>query len=194
MGRPRKSSGVPGARIRMIEAFWQQLATRRYSQVTATSITEKVGCNRATFYYHFDSIDDLALRAVEASMPFEIMALAEGVFNGKIAEPRLSDAARRSIERLCLLAGVGGTQILIDHFKSALKQAWQARFHLDTTRDDVQAVMSFMASGVVGILGDWEGRPCDAEFDIRLQTISQLFSGPAIEFAKTHRHPTAPAG
>ena len=63
-------------------------------------------------------------------------------------------------------------------------EAWAGRFELDLGREDVHAVASFMASGVVGLLGEQSGRACDERFDARLQTISEIFSAPAIGFAR----------
>ena len=59
MARPRKDSEKRGAEARMIEAFWDQLSRMPYREVTAASVARQAGCNRATFYYYFDSIEDL---------------------------------------------------------------------------------------------------------------------------------------
>ena len=69
MARPRKDSEVKGAEQRMVEAFWSQLSRMPYRKVTAASIARQAGCNRATFYYYFDSIEDLAEEAVDAAIP-----------------------------------------------------------------------------------------------------------------------------
>ena len=183
MGRPRKGAGVKAADERMVEAFWNQLASTPYSEITATSIAQQVSCNRATFYYYFDSIDDLANYAVETSVPFEILHLVEGFLSGKLTSLHLDDRTRQAVERLCRLAGTDGCAMLLGRLTSSLEQAWTNHFDLDTSRDDVQAVITFMASGIVGVLGHWAGKPCNEEFDNYLQTISRVFSAPAIEFA-----------
>ena len=60
---------------------------------------------------------------------------------------------------------------------------WAERFGVALDQEDVRIVASFMASGIVGILGEQAGKPCDEHFDARLQVIGKVFSAPAIEFA-----------
>ncbi|MDO5669453.1 MAG: hypothetical protein Q4G50_05570 [Corynebacterium sp.] len=91
---------------------------------------------------------------------------------------------RVAVEGLCLLVGVDGSPALVTHLKQVLQQAWTRRFHLDTSREDVRAVTTFMASGIVGILGQFAGRPCDALFDAHLATVGRVFTSPALAFAK----------
>lgn len=186
MARPRKDSDIPAANERMVEAFWNQLSRRSYADVTATSITQEVGCNRATFYYHFDSIEDLAIYAVRRSVPREIITIVEKVLSGQLASIQLDDHTRQAIERLCLLAGEHGSTILVDQLKSTLQQTWARHFHLDASAPDVQAVITFMSSGIVGVLGTWANKPINENFDTYLQPISQVFSAPAIRFAQLH--------
>ena len=183
MARPRKDSEEKGAEARMIEAFWDQLSRMPYREVTAASVARQAGCNRATFYYYFDSIEDLAEQAVDAAVPTDIADLAERFLSEDSAPFRLDDAQRRAVERICLLTGLNGSARLTERFKRTLMETWASRFGLDLAQEDVRTVASFMASGIVGILGDQEGLPCDERFDARLQTISEVFSAPAMSFA-----------
>ena len=183
MARPRKDSGEKGADERMVEAFWDQLSRMPYREVTAASIVRQAGCNRATFYYYFDSIEDLAEKAVDAAVPTDIADLAERFLSEDSAPFRLDEAQRRAVERICLLTGLNGSARLTERFKRTLMETWASRFGLDLAQEDVRTVASFMASGIVGILGDQEGLPCDERFDARLQTISEVFSAPAMSFA-----------
>ncbi len=183
MARPRKDSEEKGAEARMIEAFWDQLSRMPYREVTAASVARQAGCNRATFYYYFDSIEDLAEQAVDAAVPTDIADLAEMFLSEDSAPFRLDEAQRRAVERICLLTGLNGSARLTERFKRTLMETWASRFGLDLAQEDVRTVASFMASGIVGILGDQEGLPCDERFDARLQTISEVFSAPAMSFA-----------
>lgn len=188
MPRPRKGSEEKGAEERMVEAFWSQLSRMPYREVTAASIARQAGCNRATFYYYFESIEDLAEQAVGAAIPVGIADLAEKFLAGDGASFHLDRPQRLAVERVCLLTGPNGSTRLTERFKRALMDTWAGRFGLDLGQEDVQAVASFMASGIVGILGDQAGRPCDEHFDARLQAVSEVFSAPAIEFAHGRLH------
>lgn len=186
MPRPRKDSGEKAAEERMVEAFWNQLSQMPYREVTAASIARQAGCNRATFYYYFDSIDDLAEKSVDAAVPTGIADLAERFLSGSGATFHLDEGQRHAVERICLLTGENGSSRLAERFKKALMRAWASKFVLDLEQEDVQAVASFMASGIVGILGEQAGKPCDERFDARLRVVSEVFSSPAIEFARKH--------
>ena len=183
MPRPRKDSGEKGADERMVEVFWDQLSHMPYREITATSVARRAGCNRATFYYYFDSIEDLAERAVDAAVPSGIADLVEAFLASGDGTFGLDEAQRRAVERVCLLAGENGSKRLTERFKRALMAVWVERFGLDLEQEDVWAVASFMASGIVGMLGEWAGRPCDAAFDARLRVIGEVFSASAIKFA-----------
>ena len=183
MARPRKDSGEKGAEERMVEAFWDQLSRVPYREVSAASIVRQAGCNRATFYDYFDSIEDLAERAVGAAVPTGIADLAERFLAGGGTSFHLDGSQRHAVERICLLTGPNGSARLTERFKRALMEAWAGRFGLSLEQEDVRAVAPLMASGIIGIVGDQEGLPCDERFDARLQTISEVFSASAIEFA-----------
>lgn len=73
-----------------------------------------------------------------------------------------------------------------------LQQGWARRSGPDPANDGVKPVAGFMAAGVVGVLGQWAGRRCDESFDVCLQTISRVFSAPAIAFVTSARAQVAP--
>lgn len=185
MARPRKDSEEKGAEARMIEVFWDQLSHTPYREVTAASVARQAGCNRATFYYYFDSIEDLAEKAIDAAVPTGIADLAEKFLSENDTSFRLDESQRSAVERIRLLTGPTGSTRLAKRFKRALAETWARRFGLDLAQEDVRTAASFMASGIVGLLGDQEGLPCDERFDARLQTISKVFSAPAMRFART---------
>lgn len=184
MARPRKDSDEASAEERMVQAFWNQLARMPYREITAASVARESRCNRATFYYHFDSIEDLADKAVEATVPSGIADLAQAFLTGAADRLKLDEEKRQAVERLCLLTSDGGSPRLTERFRRALMAAWAERFGLDPEWEEAHTVASFMASGIVGIIGEQAGKPCDATFDARLQTISRVFSASAIDFAR----------
>lgn len=185
MARPKKDASIPAGDERMVAVFWKQLAAGSYRSITAASIVREAGLNRATFYYYFDSIDDLARHAVLTSIPVNLIDLVQGFLEGRRASLKLDAATRQSIARLCLIAADSSASVLITQFTHALQQVWAERFHVDVTRHDIHAIITFMAAGVSGILGDWARKPIDSTFDAYLQTISQVFSKPALEFILT---------
>ena len=58
MARPRKNQG-DSAEQRIKDAFWSLLEQNDLKDITVSMITASAKCNRGTFYYHFDSLEEL---------------------------------------------------------------------------------------------------------------------------------------
>ena len=58
MARPRRKDGAPGARSRIAEAMWELCCTVPFSKMSVGMVVHEAGCNRSTFYYHFDGLVD----------------------------------------------------------------------------------------------------------------------------------------
>ena len=69
MGRPRKESEQAGAKQRISEAFWKLLEENEIREITVGMIVTEAQCNRGTFYYHFQSLEDL----VESLLSTEVL-------------------------------------------------------------------------------------------------------------------------
>lgn len=187
MGRPLKNGGSKPVRTLMEDAFWKLLRERSFNQISVSEIIRRVGCNRTTFYYYFESIEDMAKRVIEEAIPADIPALAEACFEGTLSFVELDDRSRASIERLCLVIGKGGTPKLVEQVKRALKAAWIEKFDLDCRQLDVSCVLEFMAGGVVGILGHVGSGTDDWPLDQCMRAVSSVFSKPAVAFAREKR-------
>ncbi|BAK44750.1 hypothetical protein EGYY_16100 [Eggerthella sp. YY7918] len=184
MARPRKDRLQDSVQERIKATFWQLLRERSVSQITVSEIVRVVGCNRNTFYYHFDSVEDLTSHAIAEAIPVEIPVLAEAYFAGALIDMPLDKEARRSIERLCLLVGRGGSPAAAEQVKEALKAVWIERFNMDNTQEDVACVLEFMASGIVGMLGFWASHNDEVPLDRCFHAVSSVFSKPAVAFAQ----------
>lgn len=79
MARPRKSQSTPDAKQRIGEAFWNLLEENEIREITVGMITAKAQCNRGTFYYHYQDLEDLISTMLQEEM-LEANVLAEGVF------------------------------------------------------------------------------------------------------------------
>lgn len=184
MVRPRKDQPGDPVQERIKETFWRLLRERGAGQITVSEIVRTVGCNRNTFYYHFDSVEDLTARAIAEAVPVEIPALAEAYFAGSLVDMPLGESARRSIEHLCLLVGKSGSPAAVEQVKEALKAVWIERFGLDGGQEDVACVLEFMASGIMGMLGFWASRDGEVTLGRCFQTVSSVFSKSAVAFAQ----------
>lgn len=83
MARPRKDEAGPSAYERMTAAFWSLLEEKPYSAVTVKRITQRAGVNHNTFYYHFENIDDMAVKMFENVIPTRLIDMMAAVSMGK---------------------------------------------------------------------------------------------------------------
>lgn len=138
MARPKREPGVPEARDRMLDAFWELLEDNECDKITVSMVCEKAGCYRGTFYYHFDSMEDLEQKA--------------------IAEVLYGKAGIQSIMDL-LSAGVSNPEGMTDAATST--SAW--RLALIARRGKLEMVESEVQKDVVSM---WRGMLCDGGEDL----------------------------
>lgn len=62
MPRPRKDSEILSATERLENAFWELLADHEYRKITVTEVVREAHVNRNSFYYHYASLPELAIR------------------------------------------------------------------------------------------------------------------------------------
>ena len=75
MARPVYCKDQLTAKSRLKEAFWLLLSTTSYSQITVKKLSAIAKVNPNTFYYHYRSMDDLALDALNDEKLYEIPLL-----------------------------------------------------------------------------------------------------------------------
>ncbi len=89
MARPRKDQEGEGARDRIERAFWELLEEMPLRSVNVRMLSQRAGVNHNTFYYHFESIDDLALRQIGNNMPSEWFEVAATLASTSFADAEL---------------------------------------------------------------------------------------------------------
>ena len=88
MARPRKDQPGEGAKERIEAAFWELLEEMPFRSISVRMLSQRAGVNHNTFYYHFDSIENLALNVVTENIPDEFFEIAGTMFHG--GEPNFS--------------------------------------------------------------------------------------------------------
>ncbi|MDO4854790.1 MAG: TetR/AcrR family transcriptional regulator [Coriobacteriia bacterium] len=91
MARPRKDQEGPSASERIEQAFWELLEEKKFHSITVRDLTGRAKVNRNTFYYHFESVEDLAAKAIQGNIPREffsrlISMLLEGSFDASVVQ------------------------------------------------------------------------------------------------------------
>lgn len=153
MARPKKTAGASGARERICQTFWEMLETQRLKDITVGALTAAGSCNRGTFYYHFNSIDDLIYHVIEdellAKDGFVMarlfqMSTGNGVGTG-------SDARLR---RMILIVKRGGYDLVFEKVYSVMATLWRSVCCLEggELSEDVLAMLQFSVGGMLSVL------------------------------------------
>ena len=156
MARPRREAGVPEGRDRLIAAFWSLLEDRELSDVTVGALAEAAGCNRGTFYYHFESLDALVHAAIEAEI------LTEHTFSHSILEIMIStedDTAdaiwrERRFNHIELLIRRGGLELVGTETKAVLVAIWTRALHPGggELSQRTRYILEYSMSGALGMM------------------------------------------
>ena len=173
MARPRKDQTGPSAVECIREAFWTLLEENPYSLITVKLITQRAGVNHNTFYYHFQNIEDMALRFFEDNIPTRLIGIMAEVSMGKpvdvqaIANEPGIDLHYQRV-RLALRSGSPdlakqGRQRLIGHW---LQQTGLAES--DLSRAD-RARISYIWGGVTAVISSDDAPTVEDYLDL-LQT------------------------
>ena len=127
MARTAYSTDQPLANTRLKEAFWQLLAAFSYSQITVKRLCAAAQVNPNTFYYHYGSMDDLALDALNDEKLYEIPSL---ISDRTLTQDQkaLSDALEfiaigERWQRIRLFITSDST-VLRQHFYDTLERFW----------------------------------------------------------------------
>lgn len=166
MARPRKDSGRPDARKRLVEAFWELLETNRMRSVTVGMIVGIAQCNRGTFYYHFADIDALAFAAIEElllgddAVPrtlFEILAGAD------CTDPLERAAVDRRFRRFSLIMQKGEMRQVDEMVKAIVVEKWQELLCPDGSplKPEAVLVIEHSASAMMGVVSYASQHPDD---------------------------------
>lgn len=156
MARPRKDSSDPGARARIIEAFWALLEGRRVDELSVGMIAERAHCNRGTFYYHFKDLAELergAIGDVLDSGDVLHEALWRLMMRGEVGA--LSDKSLRvSVQRMVMAMRAGALDRVEAMTRKKTLERWRsvACDEGQELSSDAMFAIEFMFSGVMALV------------------------------------------
>lgn len=156
MARPR-NDGSPSAATRLESAFFDQLETRPFPEITVSALVRAAGVNRNSFYYHYADLDDLARSAVAHQLVPEIPRLIAGGFgieSDQVEEALLAAVGDERLRHMLAVAGQNSTTELREMLKDAVLDLWLDAFQLE--RDDLDdhetATVRFTLGGMIEVL------------------------------------------
>ncbi len=182
MARPTKDSTPVERRIE--DKFWVLLSKEPFGSITVSRIVAAVGCNRTTFYYYFDDIEDLAEKLIRKSLPEDLPEIAMTYLSGGAEHIKLSGELLLLIERLSLLMRQGGSAHIRQLVERAFVRLWSEKFGLagEELSADKRYALEFLASGITGIIIRY-AHPLDRDALSRsMDIINALFTEPALHY------------
>ncbi len=157
MARPRKDSGQPEAKRRLIDAFWTLLETTHLHDITVGMITAAAHCNRGTFYYHYADIDALVYSAVrelllgDGTVPKTIFELVAG---SDADDPLARATLDGRFRRFALIMQEGEMRRVDAMVKSIVTGMWESALCHDGERltPEARLIIEHAASGILGVV------------------------------------------
>ncbi len=175
MARPKYNSGESTAREKLEVVFWKQLEEKGYNRITVASLVGEAGLNRNTFYYYYDSVDDMARKAFEETLAPAIPLFVEQVFRLDLVaqDVRLpSDFAER-FNRLRLFLR-SDSPLLINMVKDTLRTIWLGLFGV--TYDELSIREMFLLEYMIG--GALSMAACDIDDLSPQMLVDALYDSP----------------
>lgn len=155
MARPRYEAGQTTARETIVQTFWRLLTVKPFSKTSVRELVHESGVNKNTFYYHFQSVEDLAREAVEETLdPRFLSAMLAHATQGAPAPGWMSknDFSTR-VDRMCLIASENSSPELQTMMREAIGAKWQDAFGFDTATLRLQDRLAyeFALGGVMSL-------------------------------------------
>lgn len=156
MARPPKNAEGPSATERMELAFWDCMKEMPFSEITVRDIVSRANVNRNSYYYHYDSMWDLAQASVEHA---DFAAVARVLLEGFVADEAtdadgIAAQAQKGFDHLRVLASENGNQRLLEDAKRSVVNEWLALFEL---REDQASERDAL---LYRLRVWWGSRPC----------------------------------
>lgn len=140
------------------EAFLALTRTMPYDKINVTTLCKKAEISRATFYLHFDNVDDVLNQTIDDALLFSeeaqgtllnVLDAAEGkVASGELLLPacqRIADSERYHALFMDSLVSSRILHRIAEHEREAVVPGLMARGNL--SRDDAELIFRFVLHG-----------------------------------------------
>lgn len=155
MARPRKDQQEPCAAERIKEAFWELLEENDASRITVNMVTQKAHCNRGTFYYHYESLDELLYSVIEEEL-LSKDGLPLGLFyllnNDKKALKE--SLLPQRMQRFGLVMKHAGQERVSAKIRAIVVTMWETILcsEGETLTFDARMIIEYSVSGLIGVI------------------------------------------
>ena len=127
MARPAYDNSQLTAKARLKESFWKLLSETNYSHITVKKLSALAQVNPNTFYYHYNTMDDLAFDALNDEKLHEIPSIIRTKILSKnqisLSETLEYIVINERWKRIRLFI-ISDSTILQQHFYNTMEQFW----------------------------------------------------------------------
>lgn len=153
MARPRKDQG-DCAEQRIKNAFWTLLEQHDLKDITVSMITSKANCNRGTFYYHYNSLEEL-IDAVITDELFINSSVPRALFYLLCkTNPFEQENFALHIKRFGLMMNRGGQEGIDTKVKAAVVEMWEKLLCAKNEKLAIETrlIIEYTVSGLIGLI------------------------------------------
>lgn len=169
MARPKKAQGVPTARDRIKGEFWRLYEERPLERISVKEVCQAAGCNKTTFYYHFQDLRAVLEEIEEECLPIEAPAMLSELMEAADAAQIVSQFIERMgerFERYCLLLSSRGDPDFAKKARVAMTNRWCESLGIDygALSEADRTTIRFAMGGAGSIFADHgDGEPFDGD-------------------------------
>nr|WP_120491242.1 TetR family transcriptional regulator [Corynebacterium lactis] len=143
------------------EAFWRLLAQQPGKRVSVAALTAEAGCNRGTFYYHFQDLEDFYDDILDEVIDEKVIDTMVGVISGALT-PEAALPHIVNFEPAVTRIGTLLNSSVSAHFRPRISEAiafnWHQRLGINPgAAGPERAMMEFVLGGILSMWA-WRAR------------------------------------
>lgn len=154
MARPRKDQNEPCAADRIKKAYWELLEENDAKRITVNMITQRAHCNRGTFYYHYESLDELLYSVIEEEL-FSKNGLPRELFYLLSNDHHAFDEQQflKRMKRFGLVMKHAGQECVSGKIQTIVADMWEAILCNEGEKLTLNArvIVEYSISGIIGV-------------------------------------------
>jgi AcrR family transcriptional regulator len=183
---------VKKTRLALREALWEIIRRDGLEHTTVSAVCERALVNRATFYRHYEGLQDLLERGIDEfldeiyAQTVPVSAALEEYATGKLPHNivTLFEFINKRAEFFKIALAENGIPSMADRIRAYLIDVFKERVRivLQDKEPTIEPVLPFslialsMAYTVIGVLTWWLRRDCDPPVDIMAQLTLTMFA------------------
>lgn len=167
MARPRKAENGPSAKDRIETAFWALFEQKPLEKISVKEVCAHAGCNKTTFYYHFQDLREVLDSIEERCLPVEAPDMLIDLLAAENKEAFISDFFENMgdrFEKYCLLLSSRGDPGFSKKAKEVMLVKWREKlnFEYDSLSEKEKMAIRFAMGGSISVLAEHgDGEPLD---------------------------------